>query len=1459
MAQYGKNIYGTSYFGVTSAYSGQYITNIFNTGNVLNGSVNIVLNTILPTATYLYNSSNIIYSDNWVGGSTSVLNAKATLSVAARNIILNYNTASGTAQVTVKKLVNGSVVNTDVVTVPMTTGASYDLSSYTSSYAQYEVEITNTDTNSINISNFVCVVTDISVETSAAYDDESTLYIDESVWSNWELCTPVYTHVTGNQWTVSATSSSYSSKNRIKAKIHLASSDNLLTPEVSRFELNSGNVANHTNTGKYFATFRFGPSFKEYTDIIYTTTTPSSTRIYVQTQSSNNGSVWTILSAPYTQDDTNQIRLKEGSSYGEVVSNAITPENLTVWEKYRTIDWSGTVNNDIHGNITENMKVRYQILASIDGQWVDYYSGLPYQGASNWADITQMASNPITVPIKIKAILSRSSSSYPTPYVSEFELRCKSTYEENVIIPGDTSSVDSNNTGDKELVNLVDILVLASSDNQPHHDGKLTIPQGLEQECVAGRSLYPAYTHINRTGLPYVTLYWNSKGYGSGESTTLSQTDSLRIYCSETSNSQNKRFYQYGAASVVYPLTSEIPMYTYFICPGNSNVIMNGNKLYKYFLEMGWDSPGYPIEGNVNEDDRVIDIFWNSLSTDTPSGNPSTWNMVSSLEGDNICAKIYAPTAAAPTPWVSESKIIQGAFVNANSIKNNYVLNGIILPELDPEAILSNQPYVLEIVEGSVRCNNFTISDDIVNGDSPRLPHTLTIVKFDNTLEIMHLMTRGSGDTDVLPNNFITSIDGVYDSPYVSDPLFVDYIKDIDYTQNGNYIDWSLNERKPAAEAKYYISYKYTDYRYANVVFSCDYTEPIIQNDIWVSNVVTCSGKKVSSGNDMIEAIPDIEIPDNINTDTLVYIVDSNNIWVKTYIKDGNVVGTLNNLNPKDNWLPQVHNGFYYINKQRYFMYAEPEIIIIGDEHMPLSSDISYVDGRYEKGANTDHENAIITYPMHYNYSNPGGISLWFKSNTTMDGAMTSSPVFFEVWEDASNYIVLKYENGSIKFVSMNDSLLQDISYTFSDSLSAWNHLAVTWNNLTGNVNMYVNDIHSSSPMSISLFDGRNSDGTHKTKSLCIGNSRNSLGDNCNCILDDLVMFKYAPSTETISSIYTSTTLDFDSNLMTMKCGFEGNINETFDGSFVAINPAPQQRAPLVIQKQDGTPLRKVSFSDETTGEYTTYNTEEFISDGTNKINLTFSDLEVDKFRTVVYNDKNSIIGDPLSINGSEVTMTLTSDEAEALKGKRLKVIYQLRDCYIWDSNGKYGAAYIRLGQNTGEPLTITYEKNSLNYSLANTAELNPLYNPNHNGFMYITNDLSELSHFRVNLSPSNLLCNGVDMSTIIIETVDKHGNPTNNVDLELSMNKIALVSGNRITGGLIKYIVGDTVELKNTGSSYSTNSVAGRHIYMYTAPKISHEELPDATYNKITIYDSISGLGTEIKIRLMTINEYGM
>ena len=200
-----------------------------------------------------------------------------------------------------------------------------------------------------------------------------------------------------------------------------------------------------------------------------------------------------------------------------------------------------------------------------------------------------------------------------------------------------------------------------------------------------------------------------------------------------------------------------------------------------------------------------------------------------------------------------------------------------------------------------------------------------------------------------------------------------------------------------------------------------------------------------------------------------------------------------------------------------------------------------------------------------------------------------------------------------------------------------------------------------------------------------------------------------------------------------------------------------------------------------------------------------------------------------------------------------------MRDCYIWDSNGKYGAAYIRLGQNTGEPLTITYEKNSLNYSLANTAELNPLYNPNHNGFMYITNDLSELSHFRVNLSPSNLLCNGVDMSTIIIETVDKHGNPTNNVDLELSMNKIALVSGNRITGGLIKYIVGDTVELKNTGSSYSTNSVAGRHIYMYTAPKISHEELPDATYNKITIYDSISGLGTEIKIRLMTINEYGM
>jgi hypothetical protein len=324
----------------------------------------------------------------------------------------------------------------------------------------------------------------------------------------------------------------------------------------------------------------------------------------------------------------------------------------------------------------------------------------------------------------------------------------------------------------------------------------------------------------------------------------------------------------------------------------------------------------------------------------------------------------------------------------------------------------------------------------------------------------------------------------------------------------------------------------------------------------------------------------------------------------------------------------------------------------------------------------------------------------------------------------------------------------------------------------------------------------------------------------------------------------------FDPSTMNMKCSFEGNINETFDGSYVVINPVPTQRAPLIIQDVDGNPLRKVSFSDPITGEFITYNTE-MVPLKNNEITVSYSNLEVDNFRTLVYNDKD-IVGEPYTISGNKITLTLTDEESTILQGRNLKVVYQPKNCYVWDSNGpSKNSAYIRLGQNPGTPLTILYEKNALNYSLANTAELNPLLNPNHEGFMYVTSDPGTLSHIQVNISPDHLITNGHDMATIVIDTLDELGNPINNVDLEVTVSM----------GDIIKYSPNLTVSTRDE-SSYSTHSlsgIAGRHIYLYTVPYKTRLQLSEPTDVQVSIVDNVSGIGVESLINLRAIEDYGL
>lgn len=1435
MAQYGKNLYGASYFGVSTAYSGSCTTDIYSTGKPLNGSISIVAHALLQEVVYSNTSPEFVYEGQWNNGETSSYESRLAVSLAARDIYINYNSDVGNdiALVTINRIVDGQVVSTTSVEVDMTTGSSVNLTPDTI-YSEYQIEITkNTnDESPINIQSISGVVSDVRLQLRAGVSDG-----DNITWDEWEDIEPQYTT---SDWTiVGGVSSDLSGKDRIQGKLILATSDDTTTPEVRYMLFQTGSSLNHVDQGQIEITVRFGSDFKEYDTIDWDSTEPEGTRVSIQTRTSSNGIGYSMLSAPYIKRDI--VVLRENMIDGHIVSYEIDPENLTKWLTYQTIDWSGTTNNNIYENPDTNMFVRYEILEYIDGTWKAAHTDFKYSPSITDHPMTKFAKE-LTRKIKVKAILHRRSATYSTPYASLFTTKSLSTYSETKNVPCTISAVD-NTTGVKRITSIADL--------------GFSIPAVLQSQISNSVSLPPRYTYINNSGKPYINTYWKSlEGLEMRPNYTDSSLDELWVKCLE--DISNPKYYQYGASSSIYPLVNRVPIYNFF------RPSLDPDKSYKYALEMGWDNPGFGIDpdSNRNNEGRVIDIYWESQSTgdDLPLGDPTTWNMTTSNPKDKICSKVYATGIEVTTPWTSEHIIFDDGIVSAN---NNFRKTGVLLPTIEPGVVCSEHPYSVEVVDKSVKCHGLSVASDRIQVD------TVDVV-WGEFNEVKREITKGdAGGKDLLPHHNIIEILGIYDG--VNDTMS-DYLEDIDYTFDSttSKIDWSLDGGVPAAMepvtgSKYYVSYRYRAPKYADVVFKTDYTEPITRRSLWVADEIITREGVATPNNPMIDTNlpylrrvgdtwdidPNLEImfPSayDINGDlkfdpsTFTYTVDDNNLWVKTYVEKPNdfqIVGTLRDKKPKDNWLPQIHSGYYYIGTQKYYYYADPQIIELDDEHMPLANNITYAEGKFGQGVQISDPDSIITYPRDINFGSSGTVSFWFKPLTALDNTFTSL-VFFEIYDDENNYMTLRYNAGIMELLLLQDGNSYSITDT-RDFSTNFHHVLFSWNQ--SNLVLCIN-----ADLNYTDISGVNFD----CKSFSIGKSRHNLGDVCNAIVDELIVFNYMVELEKMVELYwQDESSTFDPSTMNMKCSFEGNINETFDGSYVVINPVPTQRAPLIIQDVDGNPLRKVSFSDPITGEFITYNTE-MVPLKNNEITVSYSNLEVDNFRTLVYNDKD-IVGEPYTISGNKITLTLTDEESTILQGRNLKVVYQPKNCYVWDSNGpSKNSAYIRLGQNPGTPLTILYEKNALNYSLANTAELNPLLNPNHEGFMYVTSDPGTLSHIQVNISPDHLITNGHDMATIVIDTLDELGNPINNVDLEVTVSM----------GDIIKYSPNLTVSTRDE-SSYSTHSlsgIAGRHIYLYTVPYKTRLQLSEPTDVQVSIVDNVSGIGVESLINLRAIEDYGL
>lgn len=203
--------------------------------------------------------------------------------------------------------------------------------------------------------------------------------------------------------------------------------------------------------------------------------------------------------------------------------------------------------------------------------------------------------------------------------------------------------------------------------------------------------------------------------------------------------------------------------------------------------------------------------------------------------------------------------------------------------------------------------------------------------------------------------------------------------------------------------------------------------------------------------------------------------------------------------------------------------------------------------------------------------------------------------------------------------------------------------------------------------------------------------------------------------------------------------------------------------------------------------------------------------------------------------------MTLSDEQKKDIRGQTLYVTYQPENSYTVDFNINQPDSFrVSIGKHDGQAIAVDYEGNRFsNEKLATMVELNPLLNPNHQGFMYIVQSAQGVSTFRASVSPQDLPADGVSEAIVVIEPLDSNGNFVSHARLEVTAGE-GIITPNHDAGSL------------------AIRETAGRHIYRYRAPRIffsdrNQPEIPDM----INVIDSVSKMGVQVPITLTLFDSY--
>jgi hypothetical protein len=442
-------------------------------------------------------------------------------------------------------------------------------------------------------------------------------------------------------------------------------------------------------------------------------------------------------------------------------------------------------------------------------------------------------------------------------------------------------------------------------------------------------------------------------------------------------------------------------------------------------------------------------------------------------------------------------------------------------------------------------------------------------------------------------------------------------------------------------------------------------------------------------------------------------------------------------------------------------------------------------------------EESILSFPASSNFrTNQGAIYMSVTANTVMTS--------FTLFETDTNEFKLSYASGNLTWTVLGHNVVLPVSFT------APQQIICTWQGKKLTVSANGN----SKSASITL-------GVVKTPKSLQFTRTQEVGY---ITIDELAIWSY-PIEETI--------IDGDlpsPDSILMQASFQKAISGK-GVSWLELPVAPFDASPILVEKADGSAMKKVSFFDLETAQYRTYNEELFVYDGeSDYVEVAFDNLNEDFFDLMLRTEEGEKIGGPYTIDGKRIWFNLAPTEKDIHNRQPLYIRYQINDSYTVDYNISATDGYrVDFAKHDGQEKTIYQEGNRYAepYKLADMIEMNPIHNQNNEGFLYVTQNVHEISSFKVTVTPEDVPADGGSMSMILVEPVDKDGNfvPVANLTVDAQYGSIHRVA---------------------TSEAAEAQKRSGMYIYQYYPPFISRATNTRNVVEKIWILDNDTEMGMQ-------------